>query len=124
MTDSLQAIQRNFLWVGTERNNKYPLVAWETICRPKKKDGLGIKNLKQFNKALQAKQIWRIFNSIGEWREILKDKYASNMTFKQFISRDNDPRGWNGILRTKGIATEKVRWKLGNVKDVNFWHDD
>ena len=57
----------------------------------------------------------------------MKDKYAANINFKQLISRDYDPRGsniWNGYLRTKGIATKKAKWKLGNGEDISFWHDE
>lgn len=127
VADTLESIQRNFMWASTDGNKKYPLVAWEIICRTKKQGGLGIRNLKQFNRALQAKHIRRIFNTTGEWRDILKYKYVANINFRQFISRDLDPRGsniWNGIMRTKSIAFEKAKWKLGNGENINFQHDE
>lgn len=102
-------------------------MAWDNICKSKKQGGLGIRNLKQINKALQAKQIWRIFKSKGEWRDILENKYVANINLKQFINRDEKPKGsiiWNGIIKTKGLAFEKAQWKLGNGEDINFWLDD
>ena len=103
---------RSFLWLHGR-----------TSVSPKNMGVWAFRNIKQLNKALQAKQIWRLFKSTREWRDILIDKYATNYNFKQFIGRDNDPRGsniWNGILRTKRIATSKVMWKLGNGEDTNF----
>lgn len=57
----------------------------------------------------------------------MKNKYVADINLRQFISRDLDPRGsniWNGIMRTKSIAFEKAKWKLGNGENINFWHDD
>jgi hypothetical protein len=38
----IRAIQRDFLWGGEETKKKWALVAWEKVCRPKRKGGLGL----------------------------------------------------------------------------------
>ena len=53
----LEAIQRNSTWPKTNKNKKYPLMAWENICRPKTKGGLEVRKLKQVNSTLQEKKI-------------------------------------------------------------------
>ena len=30
-------IQRNFLWRGSEKKQKWALVSWEKVCKPKRK---------------------------------------------------------------------------------------
>ena len=55
--ERMEKIQRDFLWTGAERNKRYPLVAWDKVCLPKKNGGLGIRKLIHLNKALLAKQI-------------------------------------------------------------------
>lgn len=55
--ERMEKIQRYFLWMGDERNKRYPLVAWDKVCLPKKNGGLGIRKLIHLNKALLAKQI-------------------------------------------------------------------
>jgi hypothetical protein len=42
----LKAIQRNFLWQGTNSAKKWALVAWNSLCTPKLKGGLGLRDLK------------------------------------------------------------------------------
>lgn len=43
-------IQRQFMWGGNDR--KLAWVKWGTICMPKEKGGLGIKNLQQYSTLL------------------------------------------------------------------------
>ena len=39
VVDNIESIQRNFMWVGTDGNKKYPFMAWERICKSKKQGG-------------------------------------------------------------------------------------
>ena len=49
------SIQRNFLRGGHQEASKIPWVKWDTVCLPKNKGGLGIKDLSKFNEALLGK---------------------------------------------------------------------
>jgi hypothetical protein len=40
----IRTIQRDFLWRGEENKNKWALVAWEKVCRPKGKGDLGLQD--------------------------------------------------------------------------------
>lgn len=71
----MERIQKRFLWSGVEEKKRIPLVAWDKVCRPKNKGGLGIKALKTFNKALLAKQLWRAYDTKKDWNQIWFDKY-------------------------------------------------
>ena len=55
VVQKIVTIQRNFLWGGDIEANKIPWVKWDTICLPKNKGGLGIKDLIKFNEALLGK---------------------------------------------------------------------
>jgi hypothetical protein len=46
---------RSFFWSGSADKRKYHFVRWNWICKSKKKDGLGIKNLHKFNVSLMCK---------------------------------------------------------------------
>ncbi|KHN03159.1 Putative ribonuclease H protein, partial [Glycine soja] len=48
----LTAIQRQFLWGGNSEGKKIAWISWQQVCAPKEKGGLGIKDIKVFNRAL------------------------------------------------------------------------
>jgi hypothetical protein len=55
----IRTIQRNFLWRGAEDKKKWAIVAWEKLCWPKRKGGLGLQDPQVTNDAYGAKLWWR-----------------------------------------------------------------
>ncbi|GAV86784.1 zf-RVT domain-containing protein, partial [Cephalotus follicularis] len=56
-------ILRKFLWGGQGRGK----VKWTEVCKPMAEGGLGIKDLKTWNRALFLKQIWDIVINQSLW---------------------------------------------------------
>jgi hypothetical protein len=61
----IRSIHRDFLWRGAETNKKWALVAWEKVCMPKRKGGLGLKDQQMTNNAYGAKLWWRWVKEIA-----------------------------------------------------------
>jgi hypothetical protein len=55
----IRTLQREFLWRGAETKKKWALVAWEKVCKPKCKGGLGLQDRQVTNKAYGEKFWWR-----------------------------------------------------------------
>ena len=51
MANKIEKLQRDFLW----GDRKIHLVGWDKVCAPIANDGLGIRKLTTFNKALLGK---------------------------------------------------------------------
>ena len=54
-------LKRRFLWGGADEQNKIAWIKWDTVSRPKKHGGLGIKDITTFNLALLGKWKWNLF---------------------------------------------------------------
>lgn len=64
------------------------MVSWTQLCEPKGYGGLGFKDLKSFNKALIAKQGWRILSNPDSLLiRVLKGKYFLFTSFLQANQR-------------------------------------
>ncbi|GAV75670.1 hypothetical protein CFOL_v3_19148 [Cephalotus follicularis] len=55
-----ESIIRSFLWFGLGDVRRAGKVAWNKVCKPKIEGGLGIKNLRTWNKVAILEQGWDI----------------------------------------------------------------
>ncbi|KAG2695344.1 hypothetical protein I3760_07G009500 [Carya illinoinensis] len=74
----IEKLYRDFLWSGLGEEHKFHLVSWAKVCRPIQSGGLGIKNLRMFNRALLGKWLWR-YNMEPEalWKLVVDYKHGS-----------------------------------------------
>ncbi len=72
-----EALRRAFFWKGgTTVSGGHCLVRWKTICRSKKKGGLGVLDLEDMNVALITKWWWQFLSVKRQlWRPIIEDLY-------------------------------------------------
>ena len=91
INSKLESKMQNFFWKGLEDKKKVALISWNKICKPKDYGGLGIKNLEWQNKALGAKQVWRLYQERDrKWAKIIYNKYL-NPSDKTSLFRINSP---------------------------------
>jgi hypothetical protein len=76
----LRKMMFHFLWKGHSNSQQYHLYRWEVLSRPKKHVGWGIRNLTQFNLALNIVTLWRALTQESIWHQVIRDKYLLNST--------------------------------------------
>ena len=69
-------VQSRFYSAGENDKQKYHMVSWPYICKPREQGGLGIMCSKRKNITLLSRLIWHIFQSHGGlWLDIIRNKY-------------------------------------------------
>ena len=100
-----------------------PLVAWKKCCKPKKKGGLGIINLKSQNSALLLKHLEKFYNPKDvPWVKPVWSSYYSNGQ----ISHASTGQGsfwWRDILKLCDLFRGISSCTVGNGSTVLFWSD-
>jgi hypothetical protein len=69
----------SFWWGDTDDQRRMHWFAWWRMCIPKRKGGMGFRDLHTFNMAMLAKQSWRLISKPDSiCAKVLKAKYYPN----------------------------------------------
>ncbi|KAE8802776.1 putative TdLSC37 protein [Hordeum vulgare] len=69
----IATVQARFFWAGDGDKQKYHMVRWSEICKPRDHGGLGIMSSKRINIALLTRWLWRISRGEGGlWLRIIQ----------------------------------------------------
>ncbi|XP_019432100.1 PREDICTED: uncharacterized protein LOC109339150 [Lupinus angustifolius] len=119
-------MQRSFMWGNKGGTRGIMWIAWDTIYKPKKNGGLGVKNLAIFNKALLCKWKWRrLKEPISLWVSILNSKYGTGL---DLLHSSGDFVWWKYLgslsrdLDCVGADFEQnVSKVIGDGNSTRFW---
>jgi hypothetical protein len=93
------AVVARFWWGGNDEKRKMHWVKWADLARPKSSGGMGFKDFVLFNKAMLAKQGWRLIsNPESLCARVLKGKYFHNGDFMTARNKWNSSHTWRTIL--------------------------
>jgi hypothetical protein len=118
--NSIDRVNRNFIWGSSDLNKKLHLMSWRKITRPKSEGGLGIMAAKPKNLALAAKLCWRFKSKPNAfWAKVLGCKYL----FGARPRKHAFSKTWSTIRKGEDICTLGSRWLIGSNCTLNFWSD-
>ncbi|CAJ2647958.1 unnamed protein product [Trifolium pratense] len=129
----VRRIQREFLWGSKGGRNRISWVKWDTVCKPKKLGGLGVRDIRAVNISLLAKWRWRLLEDDNAmWKEVLKSKYGELVPGMVTVGEDCKPwfssTWWKDIwsisvnLNTNWF-TQGVIKRIGCGDQTKFWRD-
>lgn len=114
----------NFWWGSSEKGKKMHWKAWSHLQKVKDEGGLGFRNLSHLNKALLAKQVWRIMaNPNSLVARILKARYFKHTDIMEATLGSNPSYIWRSLLWSKDIIRKGILWKIGSGGSINVLSD-
>lgn len=125
-TDRLNGAALNFFWGFKDEKKRIHLLGKRKVSKPVKEGSLGFKDLNLVNKALLAKQFWRVVEKpesiVSKW---VSHKYLSQDSNLQIRRSTLQSLVWKGVVANADIITRDLRWKMGNGRKINiaskFW---
>lgn len=103
LCNSLDRITKKFGWSNKlEKEGFYALKAWEDICKPKEKGGLGFRYFEDINLAFLSKLAWKLAREDNTlWIRMLRAKYLKGHSFFQHKLKPNASFVWRSIIQAR-----------------------
>lgn len=88
------------------------------------KGGMGFRDLVSFNKALLAKQCWRLVQEPNSLvGSIIKAKYFSNRTLLEAKFGSRPSYAHRSLLAARELLMDGLIWRIGDGASVRIWGD-
>ena len=110
-----------------ETKKKWALVAWEKVCRPKRKGGLGLHDPQVTNNAYGVK-LWGCWvkETTTPWVNLWKAKYALDIRDQdkiRFRGTREGPSIWNLDWHNKAWIQTNNFWEIRDGRSTFFGED-
>mgnify|MGYP006267382677 CR=1 FL=1 len=115
--------QSMFFWAGEGDKQKYHMVSWPDICKPKDQGGLGILSSRHTNIALLTRWLWRIANGEGGlWLTIIHNKYLCGQPLA-FCQRSGRSQFRQAVIQLLPVLHIGTSISVGSGSSTLFWFD-
>lgn len=120
----MQQCLTRFWWDRNDNKKKMCMTSWVKLSKPKKLGGVGFRDIQLFNKALLAKQAWRVLtNPDCLLSRVLRGKYCHKAPFLTVKVLTACSHGWRGIIHGRDLLAPKLRRAIGDGNSTRVWKD-
>lgn len=110
LCDDLMKMVAKFWWGSTNDSRKIHWKAWDKICLPKDKGGLGFRCIEGFNQALLAKQSWRMLCSPNSLvSRVFKGKYFPHTDILKASLGYRPSYIWSSVIWGRDLLLQGLR---------------
>ena len=103
------------------------MVSWDSICRPKLKGGLGLRDPKIMAEVQGTKFWWRwVTHTSKPWARLWHLKYGQDRPLSQLICYNKDQQGSPIWMKAKGgryLVQHHSFWEIRDGRNAKFWED-
>jgi hypothetical protein len=97
---------------------------WERMSNSKASGGMGFRDFTCFNKALLAKQSWRLWSNPDSLvARLMKAKYYSKTSILESKIGRRPSFVWRSIWSSCDLLKEGLAWRVGNGSNIRIWKD-
>ncbi|CAL1389097.1 unnamed protein product [Linum trigynum] len=122
--DEIHSMITNFYWGQRGSERRIHWVRREELVCEKEDGGLGLRDLRGFNTAMLAKQVWRLYQRPDTLiARIMKAKYYKNSTVLDAKVGYNPSFIWRSLMSSQGLLLDGTRWRIGDGQNVRVWGD-
>ncbi|KAA3484080.1 reverse transcriptase [Gossypium australe] len=119
-----EGFMNTFWWTNNKSSKGIHWSGWEPLCKPKDAGGMGFKDLVLFNKALLAKQVWRILTQRKcLLAKVLKARYYPHSNILAAKIGSYPSFTWRSICSAREFIENGLLWRVGNGSGINIWND-
>ncbi|KAA3480762.1 reverse transcriptase [Gossypium australe] len=120
----LEGVMNKFWWTNNKTSKGIHWSGWEPLCKPKDAGGMDFKNLVLFNKALLAKQVWRILTQPKcLLAKVLKARYYPHSDILAANIGSYPSFTWRSICSARELIVKGLLWRVKNGSCINIWND-
>ncbi|XP_061955562.1 uncharacterized protein LOC133677489 [Populus nigra] len=120
----IKGIFAAFIWKGTSLTPTGAKVAWASLCYPKSEGGLGIKRIKDWNKAAILKLVWRILTeSSSVWVSWIHSTLLRGRCFWFYTAPSSSTWSWRKLLLSRTWSKGYFVPFIGNGRHTFLWLD-
>jgi hypothetical protein len=118
----------SFLWSRCKKKQSYHLCRLETLARPKKYGGWGLRNIFSFYRVLTTNTLWRAFMKNGIWHRVIKDKYLPHGTVTRWlrstlIATTQGSQTWRNLLKYLHLVLHWLAWSMRSRHSIILGKD-
>lgn len=119
----LSQLLSRFLWTGADRKGHHK-VAWISVCQPKSKGGLGLRNIEVLNQACLMRYIWDIITKKDSlWVRWVHGVYLTDCSLWTRVTPRSVSWCFRSILAVRDAARNFVHYLIGDGSRTLLWHD-
>uniref|UniRef100_A0A803Q160 Reverse transcriptase domain-containing protein n=1 Tax=Cannabis sativa TaxID=3483 RepID=A0A803Q160_CANSA len=118
----IDGMVRDFWWGFEKDNHEMHLKAWDKLCLPKSRGGLGFQKTKEMNLAFLTKWGWNLLTGNQSLCcRIFEAKYMKGKDFLSYKFNNSDSWFWKNVVKAKAILRKWACKLVGDGKDTRIW---